>query len=52
VERARAVALEVVRNHHQLLLGLPGSASERTAGERSRLEAAARKKTEDSNGGQ
>jgi hypothetical protein len=52
VERARSVALEVVRNHHGLLLGLPGSAAEKTAGERSRLEAAARDQTEDSNGGQ
>jgi hypothetical protein len=41
IERARAVALEVVRNHHGLLLGLPGRAAERTADERSRLDAAA-----------
>jgi hypothetical protein len=52
VRRARSVALQVVHNHHELLLGLPGSASERTANERSRLEAAAGNRTEDSNGGQ
>jgi hypothetical protein len=41
VRRARAVALEVVRNHHGLLLGLPGRAAEQTAPERSKLDAAA-----------
>jgi len=41
VECARAVALEVVRNHHGLLLGVPGRAAEQTAEERSRLDAAA-----------
>jgi len=50
VERARAVALEVVRNHHGLLLGLPGRAADRTADERSRLDAAATR--QHSNGGQ
>jgi hypothetical protein len=40
VERARAVAIEVVRNHHGLLLGLPGRAAERTADDRERLDAA------------
>jgi len=49
VQRARAVALEVVHNHHGLLLGLPGSAAEQTADDRSRLRAAAR--TQPSNGG-
>lgn len=52
VKRSRAVALEVVRNHHGLLLGLPGPAAERTEGERSRLEAAAGDHREKSNGGQ
>ncbi|MGH2992251.1 MAG: hypothetical protein ACRDL1_01780 [Solirubrobacterales bacterium] len=41
IQRARAVGLEVVRNHHGLLLGLPGRAADRTADERSRLDAAA-----------
>jgi hypothetical protein len=41
VRRARAVALEVVRNHHGLLLGLPGRAAEQTAPERSKLDSAA-----------
>jgi len=39
VERSRAVALEVLRNHHGLLLGLPGRAADLTAVDRSRLEA-------------
>ena len=43
VRRARAVALEVVQNHHGLLLGVPGRAAEETAGDRSRLLAAAEK---------
>jgi hypothetical protein len=51
VGRARAVALEVVRNHHDLLVGLPGPAADRTEGERSRLEAAADHR-ENSKGGQ
>jgi hypothetical protein len=50
VERARAVALEVVRNHHGLLLGLPGRAADSTADERQRLDAAAGRQT--ANGGQ
>jgi hypothetical protein len=50
VERARAVALEVVRNHHGLLLGLPGRAADSTADERERLDAAAGRHT--ANGGQ
>jgi hypothetical protein len=50
VERARAVALEVVRNHHGLLLGLPGRAADSTADERERLDAAAGRQT--ANGGQ
>jgi hypothetical protein len=32
--------LDVLGNHHRLLLGLPGDASERTAAERSELERA------------
>jgi hypothetical protein len=39
VTEARATVVDVVRNHHMLLLGLPGRAAERTAGERARLEA-------------
>ena len=35
---ARRVVVEVVHNHHQLLLGLPGNAAEWTAAERERLE--------------
>jgi hypothetical protein len=50
VERARAVALEVVRNHHGLLLGLPGRPADSTADERERLDAAAGRHT--ANGGQ
>jgi hypothetical protein len=38
-ERRRAV-LEVLANHHRLLLGLPGDAADRTDAERRRLEAA------------
>ena len=37
VVRARAIAREVIANHHNLLLGLPGRAAERTADERRRL---------------
>ncbi len=40
VERARAVALEVLGNHHALLLGLPGRAAEQTEAERARLAVA------------
>jgi hypothetical protein len=50
VVRARAVALEVVRNHHGLLLGLPGRAADTTAADRERLDAAAGRQT--ANGGQ
>jgi hypothetical protein len=39
VTRARSTVIDVVRNHHMLLLGLPGRAAEQTAGERARLEA-------------
>ncbi len=38
VADARAIALQVVANHHGLLLGLPGRAAEQTADVRSRLE--------------
>lgn len=38
VVEARAIAIEVVANHHGLLLGLPGRAAEKTADVRSRLE--------------
>jgi hypothetical protein len=37
VMEAREVAIEVIANHHNLLLGLPGRAAERTAEERKRL---------------
>jgi hypothetical protein len=40
VQRARAVAIDVVRNHHRLLLGIPGPAAEETTEERAWLEAA------------
>jgi hypothetical protein len=36
----RALALEVLANHHRLLLGLPGDAAEDTATERAQLERA------------
>ena len=39
VSRARSVVIDVLHNHHQLLLGLPGRAAERTRAERARLEA-------------
>jgi hypothetical protein len=38
VARARAVAMKVVLNHHNLLLALPGRAAEVTAVDRLRLE--------------
>jgi hypothetical protein len=50
VKRARGVALEVVRNHHGLLLGLPGRAADTTVDERQGLDAAAGRQT--ANGGQ
>ena len=37
IAQARARAAAVVANHHNLLLGLPGRAAQRTAGERARL---------------
>ena len=37
VLRAQAIVREVIANHHNLLLGLPGRAAERTADERRRL---------------
>jgi hypothetical protein len=37
VARARARATIVLANHHNLLLGLPGRAAERTASDRARL---------------
>jgi hypothetical protein len=37
VAAASAVAAEVVANHHNLLLALPGSESARTAADRERL---------------
>ncbi len=37
VARARALARAVIYNHHQLLLGLPGSAAALTAADRAHL---------------
>ena len=37
VVSARELARTVISNHHNLLLGLPGSAARRTAAERARL---------------
>jgi hypothetical protein len=37
VARARELAMDVIANHHHLLLGLPGSAARLTASERARL---------------
>jgi len=37
VVRARAIVREVIANHHNLLLGLPGRGADRTADERRRL---------------
>jgi hypothetical protein len=37
VMRARAITREIIGNHHNLLLGLPGRGAERTADERRRL---------------
>jgi len=41
VVRARETAAELIANHHNLLLGLPGPAAQRTAGERARLQSRA-----------
>jgi hypothetical protein len=51
VVRARELARQVEHNHHQLLLGLPGAAADRTAEQRSALEALGRA-SQSSNGGQ
>jgi hypothetical protein len=37
---ARALARDVIANHHNLLLGLPGDGARRTAADRERLNAA------------
>ena len=37
VLRAGAITREIIANHHNLLLGLPGTGAERTADERRRL---------------
>jgi hypothetical protein len=39
VRAARAVAADVVANHHNLLLGLPGPGARLTANDRARLQA-------------
>jgi hypothetical protein len=41
VASARALARDVIANHHNLLLGLPGDGAQRTAADRERLDAAA-----------
>jgi hypothetical protein len=41
VVRARETALDAIANHHNLLLGLPGRAAQRTATERARLQSRA-----------
>jgi hypothetical protein len=46
VAGARARAIEVLANHHNLLLGLPGRAARRTAEDRVRLEALAARAAE------
>ncbi len=51
VVRARETAAELIANHHNLLLGLPGPAAQRTAGERARLQARARALTTPSTNG-
>jgi hypothetical protein len=43
---ARQVVVEVVHNHHQLLLGLPGRAAEKTAAEREELETTIKRESE------
>jgi hypothetical protein len=48
---ARETAAELIANHHNLLLGLPGPAAQRTAGERARLQARARALTTPSTNG-
>jgi hypothetical protein len=37
IQRARERARQVIANHHNLLLGLPGAAARLTAGDRARL---------------
>lgn len=49
VEPAREAAADVVLNHHQLLLGLPGDAAERTAAKRELLATDHHADTHDSN---
>src|SRR5258708_5621954 len=41
VVAAREEAVDAIANHHNLLLGLPGRAAQRTAGERARLQSRA-----------
>jgi hypothetical protein len=50
VERARAVAIDVIRNHHRLLLGVPGRAAEHTERDRLVLEGAGRTTQPDDEG--
>ena len=47
VQHARSLASAVIFNHHNLLLGLPGRAGERTAIDRARLAALAGLDAED-----
>ncbi|HEY6398766.1 MAG TPA: hypothetical protein VIX82_15060 [Solirubrobacteraceae bacterium] len=46
VVSARGRAIEVLANHHNLLLGLPGRAARRTAEDRGRLNALAAKRAQ------
>ena len=41
VARARELALELIANHHNLLLGLPGRGAALTAAERARVQSGA-----------
>ena len=45
VKRARRLALAVISNHHNLLLGLPGPAARQTTVQRERLNHLARQPT-------
>jgi hypothetical protein len=47
VERARARAIAVITNHHNLLLGLPGPGAAHTAADRERLAQLLRSESEE-----
>jgi hypothetical protein len=46
IASARARAIAVLANHHNLLLGLPGRAARQTAADRARLEALAARRAQ------